>query len=68
MNETYIKGKGILVGTFSENDLTNGTDKIETQKVKERTGLKYTNTSFVMKGKKITGLQVYVCNLDDMKL
>lgn len=64
----YQKGKGYLVGVFNEVDLKNGKDKIETDKLKEKTGMKYTNTSLVSKKGNIVGIKVWVCTLDDMKL
>lgn len=63
--ENYIKGKGILVGRFTEADLNSGKDKIEVEKAKQRTGLKYTNTEIDFKKKTIT---IYVCKVEDFKL
>lgn len=42
--------------------------KIATQKMMDATGYKYTNTEFVKKDGKLTGLKVYVCDLDDMEI
>ena len=47
--KNYIKGRGILVGTFTELDLKNGRDKEAVEKKKRETGLSYTNTEFVRK-------------------
>lgn len=63
--EKYIKKKGILVGTFTKDQLKKKIDKIEVDKAMEKYGLKYTNTEFVHKGGQIVGLRVYVCNLKD---
>lgn len=68
MDKNYIKGKGVLVGTFSEEDLTKGIDKKQLAKVQEETGLKYTNTEFIKKKGKIVALKVYACNVDDFKI
>lgn len=43
----YIKGRGILVGTFTELDLKNGRDKEAVEKKKKETGLNYTNAEHV---------------------
>ncbi|BAG09065.1 MAG: hypothetical protein E6053_09305 [Finegoldia magna] len=66
--EKYIKKKGILVGTFTEEQLKKKIDKLEVDKAMEKYGLKYTNTELVRKGGKIVGLKVYVCNWEDVDL
>ena len=64
----YVKNKGILVGTFTKDDLKNGIDKKETTRIKQETGLAYTNTETIRKNKTIVGLRIYVCNATDFKL
>ena len=64
----YIKGKGILVGTYNEQDLNERKDKVDVQRVAKETGYKYTNTEFVKSKGKIVGMKVYVCNAEDFKL
>lgn len=64
----YIKGKGILGGTYNENDLANGKDKIDVQRIKEETGYNYTNTEFVKSKGKVVGMRVYVCSMGDFKI
>lgn len=64
----YIKGKGILVGTFSMDDLDAGKDTEAVMAAEEETGLRYTNTELVRSKGNIVGLRVYVCTLDDMKI
>ena len=65
MSREYIKGKGVLVGTFTEDQLRKKIDKMEIAKAKEKYELKYINSEFVCKGNQITGIRVYVCNLED---
>lgn len=60
---TYIKGLGVFVGKFSENDLRNGIDKKAVEKKKKETGLKYTNTKIIK-----NGLAIWVCNADDFRI
>lgn len=67
-NNEYIKGKGILVGCFTEQQIYNKEDKIATQNIMDTTGYKYTNTEFVKRNGKITGVKVYVCQLDDLEI
>lgn len=67
-DKKYIKGKGILVGCFNEQQINSRADKIATQKMMDATGYKYTNTEFIKKDGKLTGLKVYVCDLDDMEI
>ena len=62
----YIRGKGILVGTFTELDLKNGRDKETVEKKKKETGLGYTNTEFVRKNGDIVSIRIYVCTVDDI--
>ena len=63
----YIKGKGIPVGTFTEEDLKKGIDKIMVNKKMEETGLKYTNTK-IIKEHGIRKLAIWVCNVEDFKI
>lgn len=65
MTGEYIKNKGILVGTFDEEQLKKKIDKMEIAKAKEQYGLKYINNELVYKGSKIVGIRVYLCNLED---
>lgn len=53
---------------FNEQQINNRDDKIATQKMMDATGYKYTNTEFIKKDRKLTGLKVYVCDLDDMEI
>lgn len=64
----YIKGKGVLVGTFTEEDIENNVDWQETYKKQCETGYRYTNCEFVMNDGKIAGIKVYVCKFEDMKI
>lgn len=66
MTGEYIKGKGVLVGTFTKDQLKKKIDKIEIAKAKEKYGLKYINSEFLEKGGQLTGIRVYVCNLEDV--
>lgn len=61
----YIKGKGILVGTYNEADIVNGKNKEDAQKISKATGYVYTNTELVTKNGKIVGLKIYVCDVQD---
>lgn len=60
--------KGIYVGRFNEEDITNGIDKKATQEKMSETGLKYTNTRYVIKKGQIVALDVWVCNAEDFEL
>ena len=68
MENKYIKGLGLYVGTFNEQDLKAHKDKQALKKVQEKTDLQYTNTKLVMKRKEIIGIKIYACNLDDFKI
>lgn len=50
----------IYIGQFNENQLRNGEDRVLVSKKMEETGLKYTRTAFVKKGRKIIGLKVWL--------
>ena len=63
----YIKGLGILVGKFTEEDLKNGIDKKIVKEKMEEYNLKYTNTK-IIKENDIKKLAIYVCNVYDFKL
>lgn len=67
VENTYIKGLGVFVGKFSENDLKNGIDKKAVEKKEKETGLKYTNTK-IIKEKGVTKLAIWVCNVEDFKI
>jgi hypothetical protein len=55
----------IYVGQFNENQLRNGEDKMLVSKKMSETGLKYTKTSFVKKGRNIIGLKVWLLTNDE---
>lgn len=63
----YVKGKGILVGVYSEDDIIAGKDKIEVEKAMAETGLKYTHSELKRnrKTKEIESLTIYVCRMED---
>lgn len=65
MSEEYIKGKGILVGTFTESDIDARVDRKAVNKAMAETGLEYTNAELVYSDGKIVGLRIYVCTLED---
>ena len=62
--QKYVKGRGILVGTFTESDIDAKADRKAVDKAMAETGLKYTNAELVY-SKGIVGLRVYVCTLED---
>ena len=64
----YVKGKGILVGCFNAQQIKDKEDKVAVQNMMDTTGYKYTNTEFVKKNGKTTGIKIYVCELDDLEL
>jgi len=51
------------VGVFSEEDIRQGKDKIEVEKMKEATGLKYTTTKIAK-----DGLKIWVCDVNEMEI
>lgn len=65
MAEHYIKGKGIFVRTYSEEDLIQQKDLKVCQK---ETGLEYTNTELIRKNGKVIGIKLYACTAEDFKL
>ena len=68
MNNVYIKGLGIPVGTFDEKDLKNGGDKKEVEKyMKEYPEYGYVNTK-IIKEHGIRKLAVYICSANDFKI
>lgn len=63
----YIRGKGILVGTFTELDLKKNYDKEIVEQKKKETGLNYTNTEYVYENNYIIGIKIYVCAIEDVR-
>lgn len=66
--DKYKKNWGILVGTFDEEELKNGKDDIEINKMQE----KYPKYSFIncietTKNNK-RALRVYICELKDLRM
>ena len=59
----YEKGLGIKVGTFKEEELIKGIDKIEVTKAKEKYNLLYTNTKVNR-----DSLTIWVCTAEDIRL
>ncbi len=64
----YIPGKGILVGTYSEQDLDAGKDRRDVAEMQEKTGLKYTNTMVIKDSGIPVGLRVWICTAEDCKV
>ena len=62
----YVKGRGILVGTFTEQELRQGRDKVEVEKMMKKTGYPGVNSVVVKKGGKPVGLRLYVCRWEDV--
>ena len=54
----------VLVGTFNEEDLKHGRDKIAVNEAKEKHGLKYTETKLIKKKGEFVGIKIWVCDLD----
>lgn len=68
MNSIYFKNWGILVGTFDEDDLKQGKDRLELEKYqKEYPQYKYTNTK-IIKEHGIRKLALYICSVDDFRI
>lgn len=63
----YIKGLGILVGKFTEEDLRNKIDKQVVAEKSKEYNLKYTNAK-IIKEKGIRKLAIYLCNIDDFRI
>lgn len=68
MNNIYIKGLGIYIGAFDEDELKKGVDKEVLKKYQEEyPEYKYVNTKIV----KINGIRklaIYICNVNDFKI
>lgn len=61
----YTKGKGYLVGSFSEEEVRDGKDKIALSKAKEELNLKFSNVKVGKKnGKQV--LHVWACDYEDL--
>ena len=56
----------IYVGRFDEDDMRNGTDKVEMQIAMDKHSLNYTNTKLVRESGKIVGLDIWVCTADEI--
>ena len=68
MNNMYVKGWGIPIGTFDENDLKNKKDKLALEKYqKEYPQYKYTNTK-IIKENNTRKIAIFICNVNDMKI
>lgn len=62
----YIKGKGVLVGTFNEQDIAVGRYKRLVERAKKETGYQYLNCETVMVGG-VSVARLYVCKAEDVK-
>ena len=58
----------IYVGRFSEEDMISKIDKIKVQEAMDKHNLKYTNTKLVKKSGKIIGLDIWICNANEIDL
>jgi len=55
----------VLVGIFTEKDLTEGKDKIAIEQKMKETGLNYIQSKFIKKNGKIVGMKVWVCSVNE---
>ena len=68
MNYIYIKGWGIPVGAFNEEELKKGVDREVLKKYQEKyPEYKYVNTK-IEKIHNVRKLVIYVCNANDFKI
>lgn len=68
MNNVYIKGWGIHIGTFDKEELKKGIDEEVLKRYQEEyPQYKYTNTKIV-KINNIRKIAIYVCNVNDFKI
>ena len=68
MNYIYIKGWGIPVGAFDEEELKKGVDREVLKKYQEEyPEYKYVNTK-IEKIHNVRKLVIYVCNANDFKI
>lgn len=58
----------VLVGTFDENDISQGIDKTAVNAAKEKHNLRYTETKLIKKGGEIVGIKIWVCDADTFTL
>ena len=57
----------VFVGKYNERDLEAGADKVDVEKAKEKTGLKYVQSKIV-KEKGTTYLKLWVCTAEEFKI
>ena len=57
----------VLVGTFNEEDVKNGRDKIAIEQKMDETGLKYINSKIIVKNGKPVGIEVYLCDVSEIE-
>lgn len=68
MNYIYVKGWGIPIGTFDEEELKKGVDREVLQKYQEEyPEYKYVNTKIV-KVHNVRKLVIYICNANVFKI
>lgn len=68
MKNKYVKGWGILVGTFDQTDIKCGDHKIMLEKYKKKyPQYKCINTKLI-KDKNITKIAIYICDRGDVNL
>lgn len=58
----------VYVGRFNEEQIKNGTQKIEVEKKQKETGLNYVESKIVYKNKKSVGIDIWVCNAKEFTI
>jgi len=58
------KENKVLVGTFNDSELMDGTYKEAVAKAKKEHGLPYIVSKFIKKGGKSVGMRVWVCDYE----
>lgn len=67
-NMEYIKDKGYLVGSFSHDQIKNNDHIKALTELKQKTGLKFSNTEFTKTKGKIVSMEIYLCKFEDLKI
>jgi len=59
----YVKGLGVYVGEFNQDDLDKGIDKQKVEEAKQKYNLPATNTKVTK-----NSIKIWVCTYEDFKI
>lgn len=66
--DKYIKGFGVYVGEFNEEEIKAGKDRSLVKAAKDRNSLDYINVELIKDNHSVVGMKLWVCKREDLRI